>query len=235
MPEHIDTTTLVIGLVVMFLFRFVALTAFLVIMVKIQKLDFAWLPLVGSALLGSALDMVPLVGHFIAVPVLYLCIWKCVRCDTFRDATFTVVLSYALVRCLTFVALAYMPFNLHPKSGQDTKYDLASLAPDPAQSATNAVTSLDPPSQAPAQQVTIPAAEVPDVKSTSGISIKGFSRIAGGAMVTFQSGKKIYTLSLGEDTTVSTDSGFVTVRFIEAGKNDVTLAVGDQTEKYAVN
>ena len=95
---HINIAVLMTWLVIGFAIRSVALFAFLLIMIKIQKLYFTWLPLIGATLLGTVLDMVPLVGHFIAVPALYLCIWKITRSSLYPDAAFTVALSYAMVR-----------------------------------------------------------------------------------------------------------------------------------------
>jgi hypothetical protein len=52
------------------------LLALLWIMIKLQKLDYHFLGLLGSAALAGGLDMIPHFGHMLAVPVLYFCIWK---------------------------------------------------------------------------------------------------------------------------------------------------------------
>jgi hypothetical protein len=217
MPDHINATTLAIGLAILFAIRFIALLGFLLIMIKIQKFDFMWLPLIGAAFLASALDMIPLVGHFVAVPVLYLCVWKITNCELFPDATYTVAVSYALVRCLIFIMLAYAPGDFHPKALQNNNYDFASTAPPAAPSANETVQPDTPEDKA--------------NKTAAAISVKALSRGTSGTLVTIQYGSKIYTLSLGEGTTISTDEGLVTVRFVEAGQNDVTFDIDGQKKK----
>ena len=174
------------------------------------------------------LDIVPLVGHFIAVPVLYLCVWKITRSSLYPDAAFTVGLSYALVRCLSFIVAAYIPFGFHPKS-QEAKYDLNSLAPDP----TNAIARVntpapeDPPPPPPLREQT-------DNQFARDISINGVSRAADGAMVTIRAGKKNYILSQGEGTTVSTPAGTLAVRLLNADPDSVTLSVNGEPVKFPV-
>lgn len=228
MPTHINLTMVLIALAITFPFRFVALLVFLIIMIKIQKFDFAWLPLLGATLLATVLDTIPLVGHFLAVPVLYFCIWKITNSSLYPDAAFTVGLSYALVRCVAYILLAYapMPNGIHPKP---QKYDLASLAPSPGLQATNEVAEADP-----APQPQAPVVNVPDNKTTANISVKGVSRDASGAMVTIQCNSKVYTISSDEGTPVSTDNGIVTVRVLAADDKNVTLDVGGQPVKYAL-
>jgi len=233
MPDHISSTLLVIALAINFLFRFVMLMVFLLIMIKIQKLDFTWLPLIGAAFLASMLDMIPLVGHFIAVPVLYLCVWKITNGERY-DAVFTVALSYALVRGLTFVLLAYAPvpgrFHAPSASDDDGMTNVEQIA---------AMQSPDAPTNQMAQTAPAPApapveTPAPDDKISSGISIQGLSRNPSGAMITIQYGRKDYIISQGEAVTISTDEGMVPVHFLEAGANDVTLSVNGEKLKYPV-
>lgn len=226
MPEHINTTVLVIGLAIAFAFRFVALMGFLLMMMKFQKMEFTWLPLIGATLLASALDMIPLVGHFIAVPVLYLCIWKITKSSLYPDAAFTVGLSYALVRCLSLIMLAYLPFGLPTHSaakdsyGTDTNFQV--------------VAEMQPASENTQPNSTV-ADEASGDKPAVRISVKGVIRGANDPMVTIQCGQKNYTISQDEGATVATDSGTMAVRFVALDKNSVTLSVGGQDVKYPVN
>jgi hypothetical protein len=233
---HINTAALIIGLAVWFLVRFVGLLGFLLMMIKIQKLDFSWPLLLGSALLASALDLIPLVGHFIAVPALYLCIWKSVRCDSFKDATFTVALSYALTSCLTFILLAYAPVKLPaPKPTQDDPgfANYASAKP-PAVAQSPHLSAQTPAVVQPTQDLA-QTAIVPPNNVTPAISIKGVIRNATDAMATIQCGKKVYLLSQDEDVTISTDEGMVPVHLLEVGKDNVTLSIAGREMKYALN
>lgn len=222
--EHVNITLVVIGLVIAVVLRAIVLVALLRMMIHFQSFNFEWLPLIGSALLASTLDMIPLVGHFVAVPALYLCIWKITRASLFPDSVFTVVVSYALMRGLAIILLAYAPVPVPTHSlakgsyADDTNYQALAEAPASNESA-------------PADSA--PAGKTPD-NNTATISVKGVSRMGNSAMVTIQSGSKNYNISLGEGVTVSTDNGPLAVHFLEANQNFVTLSVGGQTVKYPV-
>lgn len=227
MPDHISTTVLAIGLVITFCFRFIPLLTFLWVMIKIQKLNYQWLPLIGAAFLASALDMIPFVGHFLAVPILYFCIWKITQATLVPDATFTVALSYTLMRCLRWILLAYAPMpGLHTASAPNN-FDDATNAP--------AVAIVQTTNQE-ADTTATPAPPGPlDSKIAADISVKGVSGGANNALVTIQYAKKNYVISLGEGVSISTDEGLVSVRFLATDGNNVTLAVNGQAVKYAVN
>jgi hypothetical protein len=223
--EHINTTYVVIGLAIWVVFRAIVLLALLRMMIHFQSFNFAWLPLIGAALLAGLLDTIPLVGHFIAVPALYMCIWKITRASLFPDSVFTVVVSYAVMRASAIILLAYAPIGLPTHSlakggyADDTNYQALAAAPAPAENS--------PADSAPADKTS-------NDENTTGISIKGVSHIGNSAMATIQCGQKNYTIALGEGVTVSTDNGPMAVHFLEAGQNSVTLSVGGQTVKYPV-
>src|SRR5262245_54602753 len=92
-----------------FAIQFAIETGFLLlalwIMVKIQKFQFHFWGLLGSAAAASALDMIPYVGHYIAVPVLYICLLKVTRED-FTGVVFTSAISYALVFAMNLFVLS---------------------------------------------------------------------------------------------------------------------------------
>jgi hypothetical protein len=231
MPDHINPTALAIGLVIGFTSRFVLLLVFLRIMILFQKMNFTWLPLVGAAFLAAGLDMVPMVGHYIAVPVLYLCIWKITNCELFPDAVFTVALSYALTYMITLILLAYAPMpKFHTASTQEDNFNFDGLTNAPA-------VAMAQPTNEVSEATTAPAASAAplDNKIVPDISVKGLSGGANFALVTIQSGKKDYVISLGEGTTIATAQGQVSVRFLGVSGNNVTLAVNGQAVKYSVN
>jgi hypothetical protein len=234
MPDHISPALLVIALAINFLFRFVLLTVFLLIMIKIQKLEFTWLPLIGSALLASALDMIPLVGHFIAVPVLYLCIWKIAKCEIFPDAVFTVGLSYALTRALSLIVLAYAPMpHLPPRT--EANYDFYTNSPTVAMvQPTNVTETESTPEPAPSAPDNPPASAPQNNLATTGISLVGVSGEGNGAIVTIKYGQKDYSISADEGVTLATDSGVVPVRLLGADEKQVTLDIDGQTQNYPV-
>ncbi len=220
MPDHINIIALAISVAIFFLIYSIVLFTFLLIMIKIQNLNFKWLPLIGSACLASALDMIPYVGHFIAVPVLLLCIWKVTEAEVFPDASCTVGLSYACMRCLGWILLAFTP-GLHPGTQHDNYADSTNLPPVAVVQATNQSPMAETPS-------------VPQDGVAADISVKGVSRSVNDSLVTIQYGRKNYVISLGEGTTISTKEGPATVRFVKADGNDVTLSVRGQEVKYAL-
>jgi hypothetical protein len=239
MPDHISNTALAIGLIVTFGVRFMLLVGFLRMMIHFQKMNFTWLPLLGAAFLAAGLDMVPLVGHYLAVPVLYLCVWKITNCELVPDAVFTVALSYGLTFMMTLIFLAYAPVpKFHPASAQDYNFDDLTNAPAVAVvQPTNQVadTAVTP---APANPSAPDPATPPDNnnnKIASDISIKGVSGVGNNALVTIQYRKKNYIISPGEGVTISTDAGLASVRFLETDGDVVKLAVNGQPVKYPVN
>lgn len=226
MPNHNNMEYLVIGLAITFGFKFVVLSFFLWMMIQIQKFQYELLPVIGSAFVAAGLDMIPLVGHYVACAFLYICIYKITRASLFPEAVFTVALSFACMYCLTLILLAYAPVpRMHTASGPDYNFD----------DGTNAAAIADAQTTNQAQVAQAPAAPVvPQDKIAADISVKGVSRAGNDSMVTIQSGRKDYVISLGEGTTVSTRDGMATVRFVKADENNVTLSVKGQEVKYAV-
>ncbi|HEU6449592.1 MAG TPA: hypothetical protein VFV23_14250 [Verrucomicrobiae bacterium] len=207
----------IIGFVIVYFLQSTALLAFLWIMIKIQKFDYAWLPLIGSAFLAGGLDLIPIVGHFIAVPVLYICIWKITRSTIFPDATFTVVLSYALMRCLGWILLTVGMSNFHATAMFHNDDE------------TNEVMMVTAPATNPPPEISKAANKIAEK-----ISIKGISRGAGSTMATIQYGSRDYILSLNEAVSISTEEGLVTVKLVEAGDDSVTLTVRGEKVKYSL-
>ena len=108
-----DIPTLIIGYAV----RAVVLTLLLWAMIKVQRLKYSLPGMVGSAVLAAGLDMIPHYGHYAALPVLYLCIWKVTGASRTPDAIFTVVVAYALmfaVQVLVLTALTPPTPRAHP-------------------------------------------------------------------------------------------------------------------------
>jgi hypothetical protein len=209
----------IIGLAVILFLQSVALLAVLWVMIKIQKLDYSWLPLIGAAFLTSALDLIPIVGHFIAVPVLLLCVWKITRSTIFPDAAFTVVLGYALMRCLGWILLTIEMSGFHATSAMSSDDVETNSVPIVAIQPTNPVT----------QKISKPSDKI-----VANISVKGISRDTNSALVTIRYGVKNYIIPLHKAVSISTEDGLVTVRFLEAGEKSVTLGIRGEEVKYAI-
>ena len=188
------------------------------IMVKIQSFNYTFLGLLGSAALGSGLDMIPYIGHLLAVPVLYFCIWKVTQATMFPDAAFTVVVAYALVFAANLFIIGALMGDLrgthrgaHGKEfAEDT--NLVDLAEE-----------TNPP----------PVATTPPTNSIAReFIIKGVSQNAGQSEVTILVGKKNYNISLGHLVSVQTLDGPVSVRFTDLGADYVTLSIHGSQVKF---
>ena len=89
-------------------------------MLEIQKFNYNWPGLIGSALLASGLDMIPYFGHALAVPALYICVWKMTRESIFPDAAFTVLFSYLFMFVVNMFLITYLMGDLRPDLHPDT-------------------------------------------------------------------------------------------------------------------
>jgi hypothetical protein len=209
-------------LAIEFLIHGSILLALLWIMIKLQKLNYHFLGLLGSAALASGLDMIPHFGHMLAVPVLYFCIWKVTRSCIFPDAAFTVVISYALMFCVNLFIMGMLMGDLRPsdnENGGDEKTAQEPAAESPQASAP----------QKPVPDSATNSLPTADAKEAEAIakkfSIKGITRNADKSSLTLQSGKKINTVFLGQMASVQTDDGLVSVRFADLGEDSVTLNI----------
>jgi hypothetical protein len=209
----------------------VILLAALWVMIKIQKLDYNVLGLIASAVLASALDLIPLAGHFIAVPVLYVCIAKATRADLFPDAVFTVVVAYALMFCANLFLIGALMGDLRLSASEEGFDELTEdmeeafereRAERPA-TGTNVTAATN----------TVVAPMKRDGAQTGALvskfSLKGISRGSRNSTATIHTGVKTYNLFVGESVSVETTKGKVTVRCEEVRDDSVLLTVDGQS------
>jgi hypothetical protein len=196
-------------------------------MVEVQKLNYSFTGLLGSAALASAFDMIPLFGHYLAVPTLYLCIWKVTRASLMPDAIFTVGVSYALmflVRILLLTAL--MPdIHLHPTANSD---------PDEPRS------SIFMNSHAPDQAGTPPAAKKPVPATTftgpaksaddwlRGVIVKGVTENARKSMLLISASDKMYEVGMSAPVPVLTASGACHIKLVNVSETWATVEVNGE-------
>jgi hypothetical protein len=194
----------------------VLLTVMLWIMIKLQKLDYNFPGLIGSAVLGGGLDMIPYFGHALAVPVLYFCIWKMTRASLFPDAAFTVVVAYALMFAFNMLVLTGLMGDLRPDLHVDKPDGSSAALAEPASTSTNSSTSAA-------------AAPAPSKAATAiakSFVIKGFSRNGDKSSVTIQCGEKDYFVFLNQVALITTDDdGIADVRLTALGEKSLTLEI----------
>src|SRR5579862_5037514 len=129
----------IIILIISFGVRTILLTLMLWVMVKLQKLNYFFVGLLASAALACALDMIPYAGHYLAVAVLYFCIWKITGASLFPDTAFTVAVSYALVFAVNMLCLTALMGNLRPQVADQDQSE-----PPPAMTAAKPVPPAPP-------------------------------------------------------------------------------------------
>lgn len=210
------------------------LTLFLWIMIKLQKLDHNWLGLIGSALLAGGLDMIPHFGHFIAVPVLYICIARVTRASLFPDAAFTVVISYALMFLMNMLILTAVTPDLaerfqHSKTGPDavaTDDETKTNKPPVAAAKTNGTpaTAVQPAAPAPTS--------VDDFMKI--IAVQAVTMNGDKSSITFQIADRHYTIVRGQSVALLTGGHSFHVTLKDVTRDTVTLDVNGETRKLPV-
>ncbi|HMP84751.1 MAG TPA: hypothetical protein PKA41_18820 [Verrucomicrobiota bacterium] len=196
-------------------------------MLKVQKLQYNFLGLLGTAVLGSALDMIPLAGHYISVVALYFCIWKMTRADLFPDAVFTVVVAYALMFCMNLFLLGALMGDLRA-STQDDEFGLDAIEMETEVEYDSGVES------APGIAASTKKPKSADSKSSTGkyagmFTLKAVVLGTAKSTVTISAADKDYVLGVGETVEVRVGREMLTVKCEKADKSVVILSVGGET------
>ena len=235
----------VLGLTVEFSIRTAFLTLALWVMIKFQDLEWNFPGLLGSAALGCGLDMIPFVGHYVAVIALWLCLKKTTNGDLFPDIALTVAIGYALVFCMNLFVLGSLMGNLRPSHKQaplappekeavavnepepDKPLDKPPSKPPEVKEPTPVVAARAPdtlPAPQPSSQpATKSAREIIRNFSVQGI-IEGIDKPVG----TINSGLKIYALVAGETRSMETKDGRIVVRFDGVRDHQAVLTISGE-------
>jgi len=234
----------ILGLLIEFAVQTVFLSVALWIMIKLQKLDYNFPGLLGTAALASGLDRMldTVVGHFlgdylsayisgpIVIVVLIICISKLTHADKV-DVLFTIMVGYALMFGMNLWLFGALLGDLRPSARDAKESDLVAL-----QSETNTIEQTASPTNQPAPTASGKLAAQPD-RAQTGEKMNGFFSVIGIAQngtnsaVTIQTGKRTYTISLGESALTQTKDGPVSVTFKEMGKGWVVLIINGQETK----
>jgi len=232
----LETLALFIEFAVQTVFLFVALW----IMIKVQKLDYNFPGLLGTAAIVSGLDRVldTVLGHFwgiylanyisapIILVVLIICVSKVTHADRV-DVMFTIVVGYALMFGMNLWLFGALLGDLRPSAGSSREFDTIAEQQETNEVVQTAIQTNQPVqnthpsvSNAPAKLAAQPA-EI----ATNLFSVKGVARDASKSAVTIQTGKRTYTIMLGESALTQTTNGPVSVRFKELGDGWVVLTI----------
>ena len=226
-----------------FFVQTVFLTLALWIMIKLQKLDYNFLGLLGSAALACAVDGIlnaalhpwfDGMATYISAPfflaVLYVCLKKLTNADHV-DVIFTMCIGGALRFGMNLWLIGALMGDLRPSAGNSGEYDTDVQLPE-----TNVVQQIVVKTNRPATgTLGQPAAQPgpPQFAPATNVlfSVKGVSRNGAKSAVTIQTGKRTYTIMLGESALTHTSDGPVSVRFKELGDGWVVLAIDGKDTK----
>jgi hypothetical protein len=244
---HIMAFLIEFGIQTVFLF------AALWIMIKLQKLDYNFPGLLGSAALAcgtaSLLNLVlerwfeGLAVYFstpVFLVILFVCVKKVTNADPV-DVTFTIVVGGALRFGMNLWLIGALMGDLRPSARAPE--DFENVTPPPPQQRlkleTNEVAQTaiqtNPPAQgAPTNLAAPPKPTKPVEVTTNLFSVKGVAQNASRSAVTIQTGKRTYTIFLGEAALTQTAKGPVSVRFKELGDGWVLLVINGEEVKLSL-
>jgi hypothetical protein len=224
---------LLLGLSIHFAVQTVFLLAALWIMIKLQKLNYHFLGLLGAAALASAIKLIPLpfyIADIISSAVLLLCIAKVTRAE-YVDVKFTVFVGYALMFGMNLWLFGSLLGDLRPSAREAENHPVTEEMDDNDDTAT--------PHQAAATATnrTPLAAKPQTVKSSQEplppLSVKSLIRNGARSSVTLQSEKESRILFIGDSEVVHTATGSLNVHFDGLTDQFVLLTVGEQQVKLA--
>jgi len=235
---------LFIGFAVQFTVQMVFLFVALWIMIKLQKLDYNFPGLLGTAALASGVDCTlnrffgiwfgPFSGYFAApffLIVLYVCLRKLLTSADHVDVIFTMCVGGALRFAMyVFLFTALLP-DLRPSARNTDEFETSAPQPETNEVRQIAGKTNSPPPGATAGLAAQPKPGQLVETATNLFSVKGVSRNGSKSAVTIQTGKRTYTISLGEAALTQTSKGPVSVRFKELGDGWVVLAINGQETK----
>lgn len=233
-----------------FVVQTVFLTLALWIMIKVQKLDYNFPGLLGSAALACAVDNIlnlalrpwfDGMSTYISAPfflvVLYVCLKKLTNADHV-DVIFTMCVGGALRFGMNLWLIGMLMGDLRPSARNSDEFETSAPQPE-----TNEVQQIATRTNQPVQTAhqTAPGATAglaaqpkPEQlveTATNLFSVKGVSRNGSKSAVTIQTGKRTYTISLGESALTQTSKGPVSVRFKELGDGWVVLTINGKETK----
>jgi hypothetical protein len=229
-------------LIIKYAVRAVLLTLLLWGMIQVQKLNYSKLGLLGSAALASGLDMIPHFGHYLAVPVLYLCIWKVTGASLMPDAIFTVVVAYSLMFAVQMLLLTALMPPIHYGHRAVDQSETAPVAV-PAKVKPNAApapVSRAEPAAVPATEIvaamkqppTNPALPVSSKNAEAwlkNVKVKGSTENGDKSMLLISSNKKNYTLMAGEPILIQTENGPCHLRLMQVSEPWAIVEVNGET------
>ncbi len=240
-----------VGYAVEFLIDAAFLLVALWIMIKIQKLEYTVIGLLGTAALTSLLETIldPLLGVYFSTPIIVIvltfCVWKLTRADMV-DVGYTVGVGFALILGMNLFLLGALMGDLRPSARQKNSFDeemhevaanhrpaLANEPERPASASDRAPETVvaTAPSAARNQSAnSVRAVRQPKpsaAKSTDEIArlftLKSVTMNGNNSMAIISTGVKSYTILLGESIAMQTSGSNSAVVRCQAIEEDSVL------------
>ena len=221
------------GFLIWFSLQTVFLLAALWIMIKVQKLNYHWLGLLGAAALASGIKLIPLPFHIadiISCTGLLFCIWKVTGAE-FIDVRFTVGVGYALMFGMNLWLMGALMGDLRPSAREAENRHIKEQMEEKEEAAKVSQTAAAGTNRAPvaAKEQTV----TPIEEKLPQFSVKSLIRNGAKSCVTLQSENDSRMIFLGDTELVHTTNGPLKVRFDGLTNNFVLLTVGEQQVKVA--
>jgi len=209
--------------------QWVVYTVLLWFMLKIQKLNYNVLGLLGSSALATLIGLIPVVGTYLGWAALVICLWKVTGADIAPDVLFTVGIAGALMFCFNLFLLGTMMGEIRPdlvlkarESVDSENRDVHEEGDDEPDDAPSGKRSLSSPAMVRNEAT---------VSSPNGIVLKGVALKASSAMAMIHDGARLHTLGTGEVFIVHSPQGRMKYRCLEI--TDAAVLVSDeQGEKF---
>lgn len=220
--------------VVTYAIQWVVESAFLLLalwaMVKIQKLQFTFHGLVLSAAIASGFDLIPFVGHYIALAALWICLTKVTRED-FTGVAFTAAIAYALVFGMNLFLLGTFIGDLRASARAPTATDdltqIEFAGEEDFEDQSDVPVAREQPAAAPAPRQPEPAVEKKPLgfQPEKVFVVKGLTQNGKQSMVILSVGRKTHTLALGETILADTPEGKMSLRLDKVKQDSILLDI----------
>ena len=227
------------GLAVITTAKWLIYTVLLWGMIKVQKLNYNVLGLLGSSLAYTLVAFIPYAGTYLAYAVLVFCLWKCTGAEIAPDVAFTVGIASALMFCVNLFVIGALMGNLRPdlsakaRSGPDM---LVSAEPedaetggddddlDPAEPLSEPAPAAKAPTAVPVAAKPTAKAQAPVVSGKKGpLQLKGLTYNATRPAVLISDGSRVHTVGKGDLFTATLPQGRMKFLCEEITKDKVWL------------
>jgi hypothetical protein len=207
------------------LVRAVLLAIGLLVVIKILKLD--WNPggLIASSLIVGGLDVIPLAGHFIAPPVLFVCVAMMTHFSLFPGSVVaTIVASGLMIGSTQFLDSRILP---HQRKVAPIEIPVVATnaAVDDMIYITNSATGAASTNAFARGQTNRPASPY-DIART--FTLKSVINNSSNSLATIFTGTRSYTIGISESVDMDTPSGKVSVHCDKINVNSVVLTIANR-------